>query len=46
MDKTLLRCLKNTHPEIIKEYMDTLKCACKELEKIARKSTMPKRVIL
>ncbi|MBU0626384.1 hypothetical protein KKH82_02960 [Patescibacteria group bacterium] len=42
MDKTFLRWLKNTHPKIIQEYIDMLKGACKELKKIAQKSTTPK----
>ena len=38
MDKTFLRWLKNTHPEIIKEYQDMLKGAIKELKSLSTRS--------
>ena len=34
MDKTFLRWLKNTHPEIIQEYRDMLNGAIKELKQM------------
>lgn len=43
MDKTFLRWLKNTHPEIIQEYQDMLKGAIKELEQMMEVKNVSKR---